>query len=185
MAINRLRVVWTGGVGLPGLSTFYLREAVTDVSPVLDYFDAIKSYFPSSVAWSVPSSGDQIDPTTGTLVGGWSGSGGGSVTGTGGSGPYAAGVGAHVLWKSNDVVNGRRVRGGTFLVPLLGSTYDSQGTIDNGNRAVLEAASNDLRVTDVCVIWHRPSPGGSNGSIHDIDAAQVPDAVSTLRTRRT
>ena len=29
-------------------------------------------------------------------------------------------------------------------------------------------------------IWHRPTPGGSNGSSHAVLSANVPDKVSTL-----
>lgn len=183
--MNRLRVTWSGLGGLPGLSTFYLRSAETDVSAVKAFFTSIKDNFPSALSWDIPAAGDVIDETTGALTGGWTGTGGGTVVATGGSGTFAAGVGARVVWATGTVVGGRRVRGSTFLVPLLGACYSASGDLAASQRGVLQSAAAALVTTDLTVVWHRPAPGTSTGSIADITGSSVPTSVSTLRSRRT
>lgn len=182
--LNRLRVTWNGLGGLPGLTTFYLRSAVTDVSDVKTFFTAIKDNFPSALSWDIPNGGDTIDETTGALTGGWTGTNGGTVAATGGGGAFASGVGARVVWGTGTVVNGRRVRGGTFLVPLLAACYSTSGDLAAIQRGSLQSAANALVTSDTTVIWHRPPKGGSSGQLIDITSANVPSRVSTLRSRR-
>lgn len=182
----RVRVEWTGLTGLPGLSTFYLvPSAVTDVSAVVAFFNGMKTGFPNGLSWTIPNSGDVISDTTGALVGSWSATGGGTVAATGGTGVYAAGTGARIVWGTNDIVGGRRLRGSTFLCPVLGGVYDSSGTIDNTARASMESNAATFFAAVGLYIWHRPDPGGSNGSSGEVTSATIPDRVTSLRSRRT
>lgn len=182
--LNRLRVTWNGLGGLPGLSTFYLRDEETDVSAVKTFFTSIKDNFPSALSWDIPNGGDVIDTATGALTGGWTGTNGGTVAATGGSGTFASGVGARVQWTTSTVINGRRVRGSTFLVPLLGACYSSSGDLAATQRGVMQSAATALAASDLTVVWHRPDAGASNGSLVDITGAVVPTRVTTLRSRR-
>lgn len=182
--LRRLRVTWDGLGGLPGLSTFYYGVASPNVSDCVTFFNAIKAQFPTALSWTIPSSGDEIDDATGQLTGTWLGSGGGTVVGTGGNLAYAAGVGARVVWRTTSIVNGRRLNGSTFLAPILGSKFDTSGTIDNTTLGVLQTAASAFAASGVAKeIWHRPV-NGAGGTSAPINTADVPDRVTSLRSRR-
>lgn len=173
--------------GLPGLSVFYSStpNAVTAVAALTTFFNAIKGLFPGAVTWDLPSSGDTFEDTDGSLSGIWTGATGGQITATGANTAYAAGVGGRVQWHTTAVIGRRRVRGSTFLVPLLGSQYDTNGTLSASCMGTLTSAVNALVTADQLMVWHRPSPGGSDGAMIDVVSGIVPDKVSTLRSRRT
>lgn len=182
--MRRLRVTWNGLGGLPGLSTFYYGVATPNVSDCVAFFNAIKALFPSNLAWDIPSSGDEIDDATGQLTGGWIGTGGGAVSATGGGTAYAAGTGARVRWDTLVVTGGRRVRGSTFLAPLLATQFDSSGTIATTGLGTMQTAASAYAASGVAKgIWHRPV-NGSGGLYCAINSAVVPDKVTMLRSRR-
>jgi len=187
VVMAKIPVVWDGLTGLPGVSVFYSTSAnaVTAVAALTTFFNAIKAQFPSQLSWTLPSSGDTITDTDGSLNGSWTGATGSVIASTGGAGAYAAGCGARVQWNTVAVIGRRRVRGSTFLVPLYGTKYDTNGTIDNTALGVFQSAANALVVADQLGVWHRPSPGGSDGAFVDVTTAVVADKVSTLRSRRT
>jgi len=186
--MQRLRVEWSGpAVVGSGISTFYGDEGAGSLDPAefVTFFDTIKNVIAPGVVWTVPNGGDQLNETTGELAGTWSGSGGGTVGSTG-SGNFAVGVGARVAWGTGGIVNGRRVRGSTFLVPIAANSYDAQGTISSGSLSSIQTAADGLisGLTGALVIWSRPVPGRA-GSMHEVLSAAAPDRVSWLRSRRT
>lgn len=168
------------------MSTFYGVGSGSDLADAcFDYFDAIKTSFPSSLTWTIPTAGDTLDDNTGELNGAWTGGAGGTVSGTQG-GSFAAGVGARVVWETAGITNGRRVRGSTFLCPLIGGAYDTDGTLIAATRTSLDNASSILTggSTWTLVILTRLTPAHS-GTSHDVVSSTVPDKVSWLRSRRT
>jgi len=182
--MRRLRVEWTGLTGLPGLSTFYYGVASPNVSDCVTFFNALKLLVPNTLSWNIPSSGDEIDDATGAITGAWLGTGGGTVTGTGGTTAYAAGVGVRIQWNTGVIVAGRRVRGSTFIAPMLASTFDSSGTIATASLSAVQSAASAFAASGVAKgIWHRPV-GGSGGQYAAINDATVPDRVTALRSRR-
>lgn len=182
--LARYEVLWNGLTALPGLSVFYSDAAADATAEIKAFFEAIKAWFPTPLTWQVPSGGDTIDDATGDLVGGWVGLGGGSVAATG-TPPYAAGCGGYVNWGTNVVVNGRRLKGRTFLVPTTVSAYDTSGTMHSSFLAAVSTAAGTLRDADKLSIWHRPPEGSpSGGTSHPILTVNVPDQVTSLRSRR-
>lgn len=187
-AIQRIRVAWSGTpVTGPGLTTFFSDPAVAPMSAaqVVAFFTAIKALFPSGITWDVPSGGDTIEETTGALISVWNSGGGAQVASSGGAVAFSAGVGARMTWTTGLIHHGRRVRGSTYLVPLIGTAYDTQGTINNSAITTFETAGTSLITAlagGLCV-WSRPGPKGPG--IHSpITLANVPDKVSWLRSRR-
>jgi len=180
--LSRYEVVWDGLSGLPGLSVFYSLAAVDATASIKAFFTSVLGVFPAPLTWTVPSSGDTIDETTGTLVGAWTGAGGGSVA-AGNAGPHAAGTGTFVTWETAAVLDGRRLKGRTFLCPLNNSSYDASGTILAATNTTLQTAANTLVATGNLRIWHRPQ-GGPNGIGVVPVAASLPDRVTSLKTRR-
>jgi len=185
MAIRKMPVVWGTGIGGSGVSVFYSPFGVDATVELATFFNAIKTVFPNAVTWDIPGTGDVIDDTTGLITGAWTAGTAASVSGTGGTGAYVAGTGAFVRWQTGGIVNGRRVRGRTFLCPLITTAFDSNGTLSNPNVTTFQTAATTLAASGKLLIWHRPSAGGSDGSNHVVVGATVPDKVTSLRTRRS
>lgn len=189
-SIARLQVPWTGAaVTGGGVSTFY----TTNLSP-LAYATALRAFFvsvaafmPSGVTITVPAAGDLIEDSTGALSGSWSITPPAPVSGATGAN-YAAGVGARIVWQTSGITRGRRVKGSTYLVPLLASQYDIDGTIAGASVATMSTAAATLAAADsgsMC-IWTRPSTsGGSDGHQSDVTSGACLDKTSWLRSRRT
>jgi len=183
----KFQVPWTGNAVVGGgVTTLYLDESASGfVSAWTTFFNTLKAFFPVGVTWTIPDSGDLVDVATGGLSGSWS-EGTTSVIAATSAVDYAAGVGARIKWLTNGISGGRRVRGSTFLVPLVVDKYGSDGTLDDGFRSTMQTAANTAlsAITGDMVVWHRPV-GGSGGSAHVITSGVIPDTVSWLRSRRT
>ena len=184
VAIRRVRVVWQGLAGGAGVSTFYSAFGDDVVTDLATFFGAITSRFPSGQAWSCAGAGDVIEDSTGEITGGWTGATAWTDTGSAGAVVYAAGVGAFVRWGTSTVVGGRRLKGRTFLTSLETVNYDSAGTLVTSCFNNFNTAAGVLAATDKLLIWHRPTPGGSDGESGAVTSGTVPDKVSWLQTRR-
>lgn len=178
-------MVWSGVTGLPGVSVLYTEDDAAGVPGIKAFFNAIKALFPAGVSWQVPTAGDTIDDSTGTINGAWSDSGGGVVSSSG-SGIWAAGTGAYVRWSTTVIRGGRRVKGRTFLCPIFGSAFQSDGTIVDAYVTTIQTAADTLVAADSLVVWARPGSGGvATGLACKVSAAVAPDRVTSLRSRRT
>jgi hypothetical protein len=180
-------VQWSGPpvVG-GGVSVLYFAGDVgpPDVAAVKAAYTAQQSFWSSSVTITVPGSGDVIEDTTGTLVDVWTAAGGGSITGTN-VGSTAAGVGACVGWITGGIVNGRRLRGRTFLVPLTTNSYDNDGTLNGSALVAAGTWANDLMAASPLAVWHRPTaPGAADGNSYGVIANRLRDKVAILTSRR-
>lgn len=184
MPARKVQVVWNTGPGGSGLSTFYTLESVDATVEIGTFFNAIKSLLSDTISISVPASGDTIEVTNGHLSGAWVGGTAATYTGTAHS-AYAAGTGAFVKWLTSGIAGTHRVRGRTFICPLLVSGFDVDGTLSGSYVTAIQNAANTLAASGKLNIWHRPSaPGAVDGSLHTVIAAQVPDKVTSLATRR-
>ncbi len=186
--MEKIQIAWSGDqVTGPGLSTFYFDEAWggNKVTALATFFNDIKAFFPTGITWTIPGDGDLINDATGELAGTWTESGATTVTSTA-AGNHAQGVGARVVWRTATIRGGRRVRGSTFLVPLVVNAYDSQGTISSAAMTTLTAAVDAFVTTTAggLVIWSRPRPALAGDAV-PVTSGSVPDAVSWLRSRRT
>lgn len=194
--LQRVRVKWNGFIGAPGVSTFYATSAATLVPQLHTFFAAIAGYFPTVVSIQVENTGDELEDTTGALVGSWNTGAVAPVTGTGG-GPYSAVSGALVQWFTDTVLSGRRLRGHTFMVPMYIGAYDASGQLVSAFRAtgvaaaaaLVTAAAGNMR------IWQRPrlarAADGSrpaitarSGGQAAVTASGVRAIVTELRSRR-
>jgi hypothetical protein len=185
MPLRRIPVAWQTGAGGSGVSVFYSPFGVDCTTELGTWFNALRFFHPTAVSWSIPSSGDIIDETTGEITGAWTGGTAASITATGAA-AYAAGTGAFVRWGTNGIVRGRRVKGRTFLCPAINSSYEGDGTILNASVTTINTATSTLVGAGKLTIWSRPSgPGASDGSGHLAVSGQIADKVTSLRTRRS
>ena len=184
--LARVRVTWTGSpvVG-GGLSTFYFDEAHEGyVADLVAFFDAIDGGFPIGLSISVPGSGDLIDVATGELSGTWTELGAQTIPGTN-NGNFVQGTGARVVWNTDGITNGRRVKGSTFLAPIAAANFEGSsaltagfiGTIQTAATALVAASGTSMR------IYTQPRPG-TTGAQSTVTSATVPDKTSWLRSRR-
>lgn len=186
---------WSGFTGGPGYTNLYflnpeeptLAIRNTTATRVKAWFDALKVMMPSVVTIQFPTEMDEIDTATGDLTNTLPIDTIANAVGTQ-VGTYSAPTGACVNWATGQIVNGRRLRGRTFLVPLAGSIFQSDGTLNDANRTTMVTASTTLcsfQDNLVLAIWHRPTtPGGTDGVAAQVSSASVTDKAAVLRSRR-
>lgn len=187
MPLNRVRIALTGFSGLPGVATFYFGSAVTDMTAVRTFWDAVKSVFPTSVQIQVANVGDTINEDSGQIQGAWSGPAQAVVAGSGGAGSVNSMGGPMIKWVTPQVVNGRRPIGKTFLVPAVVGIYTSQGQIATGTITTLQTAAQALvtAYAGEMKTWHRPDKATGHGGVGcTITAASVSARQMVLRSRR-
>lgn len=185
--LYRLRVSMSGaGLVGPGVVTFYAKTTTGFPSAVNALWTSQAANFPSSVTFTTPNGGDTLDESNGQIIGAWTdGTAPSPVTGSG-TGTFSAGVGYHVDWMTNSVVNGRRVRGRTFFVPAVASTFDSSGNVKSASVASVQSACNTLltNVPTLCV-YHKPPKGlGAGGFGATVTSVIASNKTSWLRSRK-
>lgn len=169
------------------MTTFYAEADGTLAIQVAaaGFFNALKGFIPTGTTIKIPQGGDLIDEATGVLTGTWGTSSSTTITCSGG-GSFAAGVGARVVWKTSAIRGGRRVRGSTFVVPLITQAYESNGTLASTMQTALQTAIQDfmVQVPTQGRVWSRPRPGLAGAAVA-IASGESPDRVSWLRSRRS
>lgn len=192
MPILRITAEWNGFRGAPGYSNFYFQGQSADeenplahATAVRTFFSSIASRLPGQVSISINPTAENIDETNGNIIGQVDFEAPEVVNGSGTT-SYSAASGAVVNWNTSSFINGRRVRGRTFLVPLTGAAYDTNGDLGSAALENLRAAASALVAAPgpaPMVVWSRPR-GGAGGTDHAITSATVPDLGAILRSRR-
>jgi hypothetical protein len=194
MPLYRATWTWSGFPGGPGYTNFHFIDPDA-ISPVgltetaaraRAFWTAVKALMPSTVTITEPSTFDEIETSTGTLIGEAAWPGGAPLVGAM-VGKYSSAVGACVTWNTDLVIDGGRLRGRTFLVPLGMNALDTDGTIGNADRTTILNAA--LAFADASTgidlaVYHRPSPGLNDGAASGVRNANVNDKTAVLRSRR-
>lgn len=195
--ILRVKLNWTGFVGAPGYTNFYFSEFVSEgytqaiadgsATKARNFALDFAAVCPNTVTIAVDPTVDIVQSDTGDLVGFFSVAPGTAAVGAR-AGTYSAASGACISWGTNGVRNGRRVRGRTFIVPLAGSAYQADGSINDSDLAMMRTAANNFRApggTGDFGIWSRPSAkGASDGVWYPAETSKISDKVAILRSRR-
>ena len=183
-ALYRLTVRMDGWPGAPGYMSFYCLTATPFRSAVIAFVDHIRTIMPAAISFTVPNQLDVLEDSTGELTGIETEGTEYVAPGTA-SGNFSAPSGACIVWITNAFVSGRRVRGRTFVVPLAGLLYQSDGTIEPGTLAALRGWAVDLFTACDLAIWHRPTTsGGSDGAAFEVTGSSVRDRAAVLTSRR-
>lgn len=170
MSISQVACSWTGLQGGTGYSIFYVRGTLLSPSAFNTFFGSVRSLLPNAATVNVPNTGKVIDEATGKMTGVWAGGSASANTGTGGTN-YPPTSGCQVKWLTGGYVNGRRVQGRTYLVPLPTSSFTTTGTIATTTTGNLFTYASTL-ITDLAnnfVIWARP--------LYELDADGHPTDV--------
>lgn len=194
--IFRLKTILTGFAGGPGVTTMYFRDVNTAVSSVNQFWLSAGLLIPVAVNIKVDNLGDVIEDSTGDLVDNWladpvAGFAGGTA------GAYAAPAGGAITWETGTIRNSHRLRGRTFVVPLVATAYEANGSLTADAITSLTSAAAGLLATQntsFC-IWHRPFAGAAAtatkparapyiGSNSLVTGGIVRDRVAVLRSRQ-
>lgn len=202
MSLDRVNVAWQNWPGAPGVSTFFFGSTSQAKQDALrTFFDAIKALIPSGLTIQVPSTGDIIDEATGNITGTWSvATPEAVVTGTG-AGAYAGNAGLVVHWLTSTIIGTRRLRGRTFIVPTIATTFETNGSPTATAMSTLSTAATALvtATTPGLSVWSRPVAAHTKydpktgvgtpvaaraGGVGTVSAVRVPDLAISLRSRR-
>lgn len=191
--LKRCSVAWQGWPGAPGVSQFYLDDTggQAQVDAIRAFFNSMVGLLPTGLTISVPNSGDTVDESTGKLTGTWSVPTL-PVTVTGAAaGAYAGNAGAVCHWLTQSVTRNRRIRGRTYLVPLV-AAYDAAGSLAPSPQSTITNAGATLVASAAGLIhvWVRPVYQKATGVMirggmsAPITSSRVPDLAVSLRSRR-
>lgn len=201
VAINRVRVGWSGFVGAPGVNTFYFTDVTTMQGPLNDLYSALVTLLPSMVRIQAERSGDIIEDSTGAITGTWTTDPTTEIAGTGAP-AHAGPVGLQLQWLTRAIVQGRHLRGRTFIVPATTDAFDTDGSLlPSVSAAAVAAAGAFALATDVNLrVWSRPRLAAAGytdrrGRVHPpviarlgssafVVGGRVPDKAVVLRSRR-
>ena len=192
MGVLQYRVGWNTGGTNPGVSVFHARigggntagGASQDFADrTRTFFDAVKGFVAGAIVWDFPGEVLELDTASGDLEGVHEVTKPTNVTASG-TGNWAAPAGARIEWRTTAIVSGRRLRGRTFLVPLVVSAYDAAGSLTTPAITALTAAANAYKDANVFVRCNPCVYSRTHGIQADISSVLLPDEVSILRSRR-
>ena len=198
---TEISVTQSGDTGGAGISRFHFQSpggvvpAPSDLNTMTlslkNFYAAIANRLPISVTWTVQQEVRILDVDTGILQAmAAAPSAQSPVQGAVAAASYPAGVGARINWRTGNVVDGRQLRGATFICPLAGATYANDGSINTAVTASLLTAANNLLTAAstgsvLMGVYHRPKKtGGDLGVFGPITVPTVGTTAASLRSRR-
>lgn len=197
--VGRVKIQWSGFQGAPGLTVLHFgafphdtwTQAQADAAVVKTdaFIQFLKAHIAYGASLVTQADTEAIDVTTGELIAIVTTTPAAAATSTQSLGQkFTAASGAVVNWKTNEIRNGRRMRGRSFLVPLGISVVENNGTLDPGFMTSLNTAATALRAvsgSSNLMVYGRPSaPGATDGTVGGVIAHSVPDMAAVLRSRR-
>lgn len=139
------RAVWSVPGGGTGYSVLHFTTAGTAAAAqiiadnVRAYFESIKGLFPDDVSISYESEVLDLDDA-GTLLAVWAVTPPSTTVGINAA-VYSRAAGARVDWGTDTIVNGRRLAGRTYLVPLASVCFTTTGLLTTVNQAEIVTKS--------------------------------------------
>jgi hypothetical protein len=193
MTLERVKVAVANTPGGPGVMNVYF-SLVTDstLTALGALITAVKPYIPSTITYTIPSSGDILDDTTGDLESSWTATAPAPIVGTGAS-VAAAPAGLLIDFKAGDVVDNHRPIGKMLFVPCATAGVSSSGGASSTAITALNtAAATFLTAAPEYRIWHRPRKATDGpppkpfraGSNVVASAATCNPKLAVLRSRR-
>lgn len=179
-----------------GLSTMYwapgsVGGSTADASDCLARFRglwvSIAPRLSSTISFVFDQTVLAIEATTGVLTGSFTAAPALTVVGGSGSEPLPRQTQGLIRWGTASVINGRRVRGRTFVPGVQEGDNDGTGSPLAALVTALTTAGATIFVagatsSEAC-IWHRPV-GGTGGASPDITSAAGSPTWAVLRSRR-
>jgi hypothetical protein len=200
-SVGIVRTHWSGTSGGPGISQFCFAGddsfadwdgtiAGTLTAAVRTFWDTNKNTLPNEINLTVDPTVDIYGIVTGTLEQSFSAASAPAVvTGTN-TGAYAMPSGAKINFRTTTIANGRRVRGGVFIVPCGSDVFDASGNVSSTPRTNWVNAALAMRTAAAAanlthIVWSRPTTTTSNdGGGAAVTSYDVPTKGAILRGRR-
>ena len=190
--VTLIRSVFTGAVVTGGgVSTLAFLDPVDDneanllLGYVRTFWDSIKDNLDEDVTVTVQPNPARYAAATGELQQIFGTSAHAPVTGiaTGNAAPRASQ--ALLRWRTSDIVNGRFVKGRTFIPGIASALITDAGALSATAITDITLAADALVQTSgsVVAVWHRPV-NGAGGSEHIVTSVSVWDQFAVLRSRR-
>jgi hypothetical protein len=177
----RVRANWVGVPGSPYVTNMYFGDSNDPqecVDHMAEFLTIVSAVVVNEAAWSIEPDVATVDPVSGAVTA--------SVTVDGANGQ---GVSTEeilppsqqilVRWNTGAYINGRQLRGRTF-VPALGDDTNVNGTVDGTYRtAIIGDVTTWLGAGPVPLIWSK-----SNGETRLVLSVDVWEQFAVLRSRR-
>jgi len=194
--LYRVRVGLSGFPGGPGVSTFFFFDVATAIDSLHSLYTSVAPYMPAIVRINVETTGDVITDTNGAITSAWSHASVAEIAGSNPN-PYAGPAGALFVWKTAVILDRKRLRGRTFIVPMTTDKYQNDGSLADGPRGELQGFVNAFTAEQSAsfAVWHRPrkakAADGSRPAITARDGGSalvvdgvVNDRICVLTSRR-
>lgn len=179
----RVQVVTEFPNGGPGYNNFYLEgaeaEAAAAHAAVATLFDGLKSVLTSQATYHVLPEIEQVDPVTGNITAVYSAT---EVVaaGTWGSNTSPSGTCLVLRWRTGVFVNGRELRGRSFISGL--------GTIAEGSALVPSGVITDVQNAQAAYLGAAPLSASvyspTHGQEAEIVTATCWNRFGLMRSRR-
>lgn len=187
--IVRVTARWEGFPGAPGYSNFYGNPDPDPATAAQTMATRIRAFFSGMVGW-LPADVDVLvlpvyavlEDSTGAQTSEGTVASPPAVVNGVGSGGYSGNSGVAVNWLTTSFINGRRLKGRTFLVPL-GPVFEANGTVADSVLSEMTGLAATLVGSDgLFVVWHRPI-SGAGGAAAEISTVTIRDRSAHLRSR--
>lgn len=191
MAVYQYRPEWSGTTGGSGVSVLTARlGAAADLEQFVQYFaDSVRAFYgavtarlPNEVSISFPGEVQAFDTVTGQLTAVHPVTAPANTAGTA-TGGYAHASGARIDWTTESIVNGRRLRGRTYMVPCAASDFGADGRLGSTAINAWTTAANTLisnmNLQGSLAVWSR-----THGLLADVSGVRIPALGAVLRSRR-
>lgn len=200
MPIIQYRALWAVPNAGPSVSTFHMQGSLpgspvaTIAAAIRKFFDDNKGALPNDVSVSFDSEMTQYDESTGTLTGTAAVAPPAVVTGTVAT-QWAGGTGVRVVWSTDVIRFGRRVRGATFLVPTGFGIFGNDGQVTPAAAATITGTAGTLIAGlagaggSNLVVWSRPQEATDDrpyrpGAMSTVTVGACAPRAAQLRSRK-
>lgn len=177
---------WHFDSGEDGVSVMFFDESIPVADQRADLavlWGSVDSMLHNGTQWVIRNSGRELDDATGSLTGVWTDVTTQTGIGAGTVNPVNDAAMILLQWQTSTIINGRMVRGRTFVPGAEVSTQE-QGNLGagfvsqlNGYQATFLASGSGFGV------WHRPT-SGSGGQFVTATAGSAWPEFAVLRGRR-
>lgn len=177
-----VRVLYTGGPGMPGTNTLFGSTNDSDIDDLRDALDDLYglwalNHMATGLTVTIPAEGNKINSATGELSGGWTS--GSPIVNNGGATGERVPLSSQLLvqLKTDSVVSGRRLRGRIFL-PGATEPENGAGVPTSDLINTIQARAEAVAVGRLCVysLTHK--------TFATVTAVSVWNQWAVLRSRR-
>jgi hypothetical protein len=174
-----------------GVSTFHIvdlpdvGQVQTAVQHVIDFWTELAVGLTNDVTFQVQAGASRYAAATGELQQIFATTGSGVITGGVNTATIPRAAQGLIRWATDDIVNGRQVRGRTFIPGIPATQVTDTGLLSAAAITQYGGEANELltALDALLVVWHRPNAEGP-GSEHAVTSASVWDNLAVLTSRR-